>query len=87
MLIFGVAFGRPPAPVWKDFGTFLASFWNHVASFVADAAKLQNCNRSKATCLVLGVMGLHFRMIFANISKFFFVLLSGLHFCPILYLH
>ena len=82
--IFGIAFGRPPAPIWKDLGVILVSFGGHFEHLFANAAKLQKCNPSQAKCLFLVVPGVHFGIIFGNLLKLFLVLLSGLHFCHIL---
>ena len=34
MLICGIAFGRPPVPIWMDFEVILNPFWIHLASFL-----------------------------------------------------
>ena len=44
MLIFGIAFGRPPASILKIWGSFQGAFWGHFVYFFADAAKLKKCN-------------------------------------------
>ena len=65
MLIFGIAFGEPPAPIWSD----LVSFEFHfvvILRFVGDAAKLQKCNTSQAKTL-LGRHLQHFRKLFEDL--------------------
>ena len=46
-LIVGIAFGRPSAPIWDDFGVKLGSFTGHFAHVFADAAKLYNATPLK----------------------------------------
>ena len=77
MFIFGMAFGRRLAPIWKDFDVILGSILSSFSQLFADAAKLQKCNPSQAKRLVLRGPGFHFCIIFANFLELFFVLLSG----------
>ena len=51
--ICGIAFGTPLAPSWEDLGGILGYVLEYFGSIFADAAKLQQCNLSKAKHLVL----------------------------------
>ena len=42
MLIFGIAFGRPPAARLWMWESFQGPFWGHVVHFFADVVKLKN---------------------------------------------
>ena len=47
MLIFGIAFGRPPQAFLRILGSFQGAFWGNFEHFFADAAKLKKCNSLK----------------------------------------
>ena len=56
LLVFGIAFGRPPVPILEIWGLFQGPFWNHFEHFFADAAKLKNATLS-SEMLDLGGVG------------------------------
>ena len=84
MLIFGIAVGKPPAPISKIVGSFQGSFWEDFEHFFADAAKLKKMQPFPAKCLVWEVLGLRFCIFFAYFLNVFFMLLSRWTFCAIL---
>ena len=83
MLIFGIAFGRPPVPISRIWGPFQGAFWCHFEHFFADAANLRKCNLFNEI-LVLGGVGPPVLHYFANFLHVFFMLLSRKPFCSIL---
>ena len=42
MHIFGIAFGKPPVPILKIWGSFQSVFSGHFEYFFADAAQVEN---------------------------------------------
>ena len=54
MLVFGIAFGRPPAAIWRILVSFQGPFGGHFEHFFADTAKLEKCNILKQ---MLGLRG------------------------------
>ena len=51
MLIFGIAFGRPPASILNILGSFQSAFWCYFEHVFADAANLKKCISFKGnTC-------------------------------------
>ena len=47
VLVFGIAFGKPPVAILQISGSFQGVFWDHFAHLFADAAKLKKCNLFK----------------------------------------
>ena len=47
VIVFGVAFGRPPVPIFRIWGSLQGAFLCHFEHFFADAAKLKKCNPFK----------------------------------------
>ena len=54
MLIFGIAFGRPPASILKILGSFQGAFWGHFEHFLQ---MLQNSKNATLSSEMLGLGG------------------------------
>ena len=80
MLVFGIAFVKPPVPMLSNLGIHLGAgvFLDHFSHLFGDAAKLQNVKRLKREfCFVVCWADSFY--LFANSSKMVFVLQPRLH--------
>ena len=86
VLIFGIAFGRPPLAFLKILGSCQGAFWGYYfAHLFADAAKLYlKMQPFQAKCLFWDVLGFRFCIIFSIFLHVLFMLLSRRPFSLIL---